>query len=56
LHYVQSQNGYKQALVILQNCIYLIEEAVELFSHELSAIQKKDKLDQMAEELKTELY
>lgn len=53
LHYIQSQNGFKQALVVLQNCSYQIEEALELFQHELKSLQKGDKTEQMAQELRT---
>ena len=31
LHYVTDQNAVKQALVVLQNCQYKIEEAVEFY-------------------------
>jgi hypothetical protein len=56
LHYVQQQNGFRQALVVLHNCAYQIEEAIELYQHELSSIQKGDKLESMADELKNQLF
>jgi hypothetical protein len=55
LHYILELNGIKQALVILQNCTYQIEDALE-FKHNngLKGAHKSDKIESIAQELKDE--